>query len=215
MVPICPSFSFPFLTATSGHRTQLSLSAGSRLPRQQRPSLPKPFGPAFELSCLLGKPGPTLACRSAGGEDSGVGVQGGRGHSSILKFLGQASCYRRELLLKEEKLIRRKKRERSPASRTCLLLGYLISAEEAGAEARFLLAVSKRNSGFAFDLASPEHEALKSARCFDGAAQDSPPPTPCFLLQGLKFPLGERVEQEPQGGRWPHKHFREESKTGD
>lgn len=47
--------------------------------------------------------------------------------------------------LKKEKLIRRKKQELSPAFPTCLLLGYLISAEEAGTEARFLLAVSKRN----------------------------------------------------------------------
>jgi hypothetical protein len=52
-----------------------------------------------------------------------------------------------------------------------ITLGYLISAKEAGTEARFLLAVSKRNSGFAFDLASPEHEALKAAPCFDGAAR--------------------------------------------
>lgn len=110
------------------------------------------------------------------------GVQGRRGHSSVLKFLGQASCYKRELFLKEEKLIRRKKQELFPAFRTCLLLGYLISAEEAGTEARFLLAVSKRNSGFAFDLASPEHEALKSARCFDGTVWDSGAPrTPCLL----------------------------------
>lgn len=93
-----------------------------------------------------------------------------------------------------------KKRELSPAFRTCLLLGYLISAEEAGTEARFLLAVSKRNSGFAFDLASPEHEALRSARRFDGAAQEILDPyNSLFLQHWLKFPL--EVEGGARGPR--------------
>lgn len=109
----------------------------------------------------------------------------------MLKFLGQASCYRRELFFKGEKLIRRKKQELCPAFQTCLLLGYLISAEEAGTEARFLLAVSKRNSGFAFDLASPEHEALKSACCFDGAAQETLGPPELPVSAALpKIPFG-------------------------
>lgn len=58
---------------------------------------------------------------------------------------------------KGRKTNQKKEARAFPAFWTCLLLGYLISAEEAGTEARFLLAVSKRNSGFASDLASPEH----------------------------------------------------------
>lgn len=65
--------------------------------------------------------------------------------------------------------------------------------EEAGTEARFLLAPSKRHSGFAFELVSPNLEGQKHPRCFDGADLSFGAPQTPFSLASSKCPLEDEA----------------------